>query len=466
VSPVVLLVEDAQYADSGLLEFLDHLTDWAKNLSVYVLVFAHPELGHGRPGFGTGRNRSTLTLDPLDPVSMDQLVDALVPGMPPAARSAVTSQAQGIPLFAVETVRALIDRDIVRPVEGVYQLTGDVGQLAVKPPPPPRISPKPFSTRAARTITTSTAVRPGRPPAPRPRSARPCAYGAVWPRPTNSSPPPCRSCAQILMPIRCTRWANWRRLASTLTFAITNLVQALLMVGDWDGADRELSQAVDSDGLAVIEHIACYRGWLAALRGDVASAEAMLAGLRDLRGNEDVQTRAEISLAEAFIAAAHRQPDEALRHARDVVALRDALGISHECVRWGWPLAARAAHELSDVAATGELLTLLDSYQPGYLAPVLHAERGLSRARLADREDGQSADAAFAAAIASLRQQSTPYHLAHGLLDYAEHLLGRGDAERAATAIEEARGIGTGLRCEPLLTRADAIEHVKPRIPA
>jgi class 3 adenylate cyclase len=411
VSPVVLLVEDAQYADSGLLEFLDHLIDWAKNLPVYVLVFARPELGHGRPGFGTGRNRSTLTLDPLDPVSMDQLVDALVPGMPPAARSAVTSQAQGIPLFAVETVRALIDRDIVRPVEGVYQLTGDVGQLAVpdslhallaarldaldpavrrlvtdaavlgasfpaealiavsgrdepavraaladlvrrevltvsadplspergsyrfaqqmlrqvaydtlsrrdrktrhlavaahlraafagdgeeltdviaqhyldalhavpddpdkaqirdqaigtlvraaeraartgaagqaaasyataaelsqlageasrripaccgrtprKPPPPPRISPKPFSTRAARTITTSTEVRPGRPPAPRPRSARPCAYGAVWPRPTNSSPPPCRSCAQILMPIRCTRWANWRRLAST-----------------------------------------------------------------------------------------------------------------------------------------------------------------------------------------------------------------------------------------------------------
>jgi len=79
-------------------------------------------------------------------------------------------------------------------------------------------------------------------------------------------------------------------------------------------------------------------------------------------------------------------------------------------------------------------------------AEYVHAERGLSRARLADREDGQSAAAAFAAAIASLRQQSTPYHLAHGLLDYAEHLLGRGDAEGAAAAIEEARGIGTGLR--------------------
>ena len=86
-SPVVLLVEDAQYADAGLLDFLDHLIDWARDLPVYVLVFARPELGQARPGFGNGRNRSTLTLDPLDPASMDQLVDALVPGMPAAARA-------------------------------------------------------------------------------------------------------------------------------------------------------------------------------------------------------------------------------------------------------------------------------------------------------------------------------------------------------------------------------------------
>ncbi len=114
--PLVLLVEDAQYADAGLLDFLDHLVAWARDLPIFVLVLARPELGQARPGFGTGRNRSTLTLDPLDAASMDVLVDALVPGMPPAARSAVPGQAQGIPLFAVETVRALIDRDIVQPL--------------------------------------------------------------------------------------------------------------------------------------------------------------------------------------------------------------------------------------------------------------------------------------------------------------------------------------------------------------
>ena len=61
VQPVVLLIEDAQYADSGLLDFLDHLIDWVRDLPVYLLVFARPELGEVRPRFGTGRNRSTLT---------------------------------------------------------------------------------------------------------------------------------------------------------------------------------------------------------------------------------------------------------------------------------------------------------------------------------------------------------------------------------------------------------------------
>ena len=129
--PVVLLIEDAQYADAGLLDFLDHLIDWSRDLPIFVLVFARPELGQTRPGFGAGRYRTTLTLDPLDAASMDRLVDALVPGMPPPVRAKVTGQAQGIPLFAVETVRALIDRDIVEPLEGVYRLVGDVGQLAV-----------------------------------------------------------------------------------------------------------------------------------------------------------------------------------------------------------------------------------------------------------------------------------------------------------------------------------------------
>ena len=129
--PVVLLVEDAQYADAGLLDFLDHLIDWVRDLPVYVLVLARPELGQARPGFGTGRNRITLTLDPLDAASMDRW------WMPwcracrrrPGPRSPARRRASRCSRW--RPCASLIDRDIVQPVEGVYRLVGDVGELAV-----------------------------------------------------------------------------------------------------------------------------------------------------------------------------------------------------------------------------------------------------------------------------------------------------------------------------------------------
>ena len=128
---MAILIEDAHHAHTELLDFIDHLVDWVRDLPLFVLVFARPEIDERRPGFGSGRNRVSVTLDPLDPTSMDALVDALIPGSPEPARSMIVERAQGIPLYAVESIRALIDRDVVRPIEGVYRIVGDVGQLEV-----------------------------------------------------------------------------------------------------------------------------------------------------------------------------------------------------------------------------------------------------------------------------------------------------------------------------------------------
>jgi hypothetical protein len=117
------------------------------------------------------------------------------------------------------------------------------------------------------------------------------------------------------------------------------------------------------------------------------------------------------------------------------------------------PLAARAAHDLADTGTESGLLAVLDGYQPGQLAPMQRAERDLARARLA-ADDDPDAGPAFAAAISVLRELSTPYHLAHGLLDHAGYLTRLGDAEAAAAAAAEARGIAGTLRCQPLLDRA------------
>ena len=169
-----------------------------------------------------------------------------------------------------------------------------------------------------------------------------------------------------------------------LAVAITNLAEALLQLGDWDAAEAELTQAPDPDVHADIEQIGWKRAWLAALRGDARTAEAWLAEVPERqRTSEDPQWKSGVSILEALTAAARGRPQDALRHARAALAHTDALGISFETVRWSWPLAARCAYELDDTAAAVELLALLDSYQPGYLAPMLRAERDLVRARLA-----------------------------------------------------------------------------------
>jgi class 3 adenylate cyclase/tetratricopeptide (TPR) repeat protein len=127
VAPVVILVEAAQRADEALLGFFAHLIDWTRNLPIFVLLFARPGSPTIDSGYGVGRNRSTLSLDPLDDLSMAQLVDALVPGLATKVRDLITERAQGIPLFAVETIRSLIDRGVVVREGDSYRASEDLG---------------------------------------------------------------------------------------------------------------------------------------------------------------------------------------------------------------------------------------------------------------------------------------------------------------------------------------------------
>ena len=116
--PVVLVIDDAQYADEGLLDFVDHLLATAQR-AVFVVALARPELLTRRHDLG-GRRTTVVRVDPLDDTAMGRLLDGLVEGLPPATRSALIDHAEGVPLFAVETIRALIDRDAVIPRDGRY----------------------------------------------------------------------------------------------------------------------------------------------------------------------------------------------------------------------------------------------------------------------------------------------------------------------------------------------------------
>jgi len=76
----------------------------------------------------------------------------------------------------------------------------------------------------------------------------------------------------------------------------------------------------------------------------------------------------------------------------------------------------------------------------------------------------QSAAAAFASAIFTLRELSTPYHLAGGLLDHAEYLTRHGDTAAAALATAEAQDIAHHLGCQPLLDRVADMTPAESRM--
>ena len=60
-APLVLVFEDLHWADEGLLDFVDHLVDWARGVPLLVVCTARPELLERRPGWGGGKPNA---LDP------------------------------------------------------------------------------------------------------------------------------------------------------------------------------------------------------------------------------------------------------------------------------------------------------------------------------------------------------------------------------------------------------------------
>jgi predicted ATPase/class 3 adenylate cyclase len=130
--PTVLLFEDIQWADQSLLDFIEYLLEWSKTHPLFVLTIARPELIERRPSWGAGRrNFTSLYLEPLPRGPMEELLSGLVPGLPADLTERILERAAGIPLYAVETIRMLMDRGLLTRDGDVFTLTGSVDELDV-----------------------------------------------------------------------------------------------------------------------------------------------------------------------------------------------------------------------------------------------------------------------------------------------------------------------------------------------
>ncbi len=128
----VLVFEDLQWADSGLLDFIEYLLEWSRSSPILVITLARPDMSERRAGWGTGkRGLSSLYLDPLSPESMQQLLEGILPGLPEDLSARIRDRAAGIPLYAVETVRMLLDRGLVVEEGGRFRAPGSLDALEV-----------------------------------------------------------------------------------------------------------------------------------------------------------------------------------------------------------------------------------------------------------------------------------------------------------------------------------------------
>jgi class 3 adenylate cyclase/tetratricopeptide (TPR) repeat protein len=130
--PTVMVFEDMEWADAALLDFIEHLVEWSKSHPLFVVVLARPELVERRPTWGSGmRAFTSLYLEPLVDDDMERLLSGLAPGLPDELRARIRERAEGVPLYAMEIVRMLLDRGVLVREGSMYVPAGSVDTIEV-----------------------------------------------------------------------------------------------------------------------------------------------------------------------------------------------------------------------------------------------------------------------------------------------------------------------------------------------
>jgi len=112
--PLVLVFEDIQWADDGLLDYIEHLVDWVEDVPILIVCTARLELLERRPAWGGGKvNAATVAVAPLSEQETARLIAALSdrPLLEAKTQAALLDRAGGNPLYAEQFVRMLAERE-------------------------------------------------------------------------------------------------------------------------------------------------------------------------------------------------------------------------------------------------------------------------------------------------------------------------------------------------------------------
>lgn len=135
-SPIVLLLDDIHWADSGSLDLIEYLAKLEITLPVFILCASRPTLDESYPNWGGNFPLCThITIDSLDLDASRELVNEIlqnVPDLPHDLVETVAKNAEGNPFYLEELIKVLIEDGVIVKGEHIWQIVPNrVTQLRV-----------------------------------------------------------------------------------------------------------------------------------------------------------------------------------------------------------------------------------------------------------------------------------------------------------------------------------------------
>lgn len=135
--PVVLVVDDIQWAQALFLDLLEHLAEWVTGVPLLIVALARPEIREVRSSFAEeGRGVAAIvSLEGLDEATTRELAARLLDAddLPSDVLERIPGSTEGNPLFVREVVRMLVDDGVLVSRDGRWELAIDLDGVEVPP---------------------------------------------------------------------------------------------------------------------------------------------------------------------------------------------------------------------------------------------------------------------------------------------------------------------------------------------
>jgi tetratricopeptide (TPR) repeat protein len=134
--PLLVVFDDIHWGEPALLDLIEHIADWSKDVPLFLLCMARPDLLDIRPTWGGGKmNVTTVSLEPLSNDECEQLIGSLLGAaeLPSVVAERIANAAEGNPLFVEEMLEMLIDDGRLKRSNGSWVAVGEMAEVAVPP---------------------------------------------------------------------------------------------------------------------------------------------------------------------------------------------------------------------------------------------------------------------------------------------------------------------------------------------